>query len=64
MDIRELSIAHIDAIKKLMLDIFSKEPWNDVWTDEQLQLYVSELSDNKNSLSFGLFVNDNMIGMA
>ncbi len=64
MDIRELSIAHIDAIKKLMLDIFSKEPWNDAWTDEQLQLYVSELTDNKNSLSFGLFENDNMIGMA
>ncbi len=47
-----------------MVDIFSEEPWNDIWTDEQLHLYVSELIDNKNSLSFGLFENDNMIGMA
>ena len=47
-----------------MVDIFSKEPWNDTWTDEQLHLYVSELIENKNSLSFGLFENDHMIGMA
>lgn len=64
MDIREINIDHIDAIKKLMLDIFSKEPWNDTWTDDQLHLYVSELIENKISLSFGLFEDDNMIGMA
>ena len=28
------------------------------------ELYVSELINNKNSLSFGLFENNNMIGMA
>ena len=64
MNIRGINIDHIDAIKKLMVDIFSKEPWNDTWADEQLHLYVSELIDNKNSLSFGLFENDNMIGIA
>ena len=64
MDIRELNFYYIDTIKKLMVDIFSKEPWNDTWTDEQLHLYVSELINNKNSLSFGLFENNNMIGMA
>ena len=64
MDIREISINHINAVKMLMVDIFSKEPWNDTWTDEQLHLYVSELIENKNSLSFGLFENDHMIGMA
>ncbi len=64
MDIRELNLDHIDAIKRLMIDIFSKEPWNDTWTDEQLHLYVYEMIENKNSLSFGLFEDDNMIGMA
>lgn len=64
MDIRELNIYHNNAIKKLMVNIFSKEPWNDIWTHEQLHLYISELIENKNSLSFGLFENDNMIGMA
>lgn len=47
MDIREININYIDAIKKLMIDIFSKEPWNDTWTDAQLHLYVSELIENK-----------------
>ena len=64
MDIREINLDHIAAIKKLMIDIFSKEPWNDTWTDDQLHLYVSELIENKNSLSFGLFENNHMIGMA
>lgn len=64
MDIRELSIDNIENIKKLMLDIFSGEPWNDVWTDKQLHTYVSELTGNKNSLSFGVYLYGNLIGMA
>ena len=64
MDIRELSIDNIENIKKLMLDIFSGEPWNDVWTDKQLHAYVSELTGNKNSLSFGVYLDGNLIGMA
>ena len=47
-----------------MLDIFSGEPWNDVWTDKQQHAYVSELIENKNSLSFGVYLDGNLIGMA
>lgn len=64
MDIRELDSGDIEKIKKLMLDIFSGEPWNDVWTDKQLHAYVSELIENKNSLSFGVYLDGNLIGMA
>ena len=65
MNIREINIDHIDAIKKLMVDIFSKEPWNDTWADEQLHLYVSELIDNKNSLSpLGYLEEDTFMGNA
>ena len=64
MDIRELNSGDIEKIKKLMLDIFSGEPWNDVWTDKQLHAYVSELIENKNSLSFGVYLDGNLIGMA
>lgn len=36
MELRKLSIKNIEEIKKLILEIFSGEPWNDTWTDEQL----------------------------
>ena len=47
-----------------MLDIFSVDPWNDAWTDEQLHTYISELIGNKNSLSYGIYQHDTLIGMA
>lgn len=64
MDIRELTIANIEAIKTLMLGIFSKAPREDRWTNEQLHAYVSELIGNKNSLSFGAYKDEILIGMA
>ncbi len=64
MEIRELTICNIESIKKLMLAIFSKEPWNDTWTEEQLHLYIRELIDNRNSLSFGIYEDEALIGMA
>lgn len=64
MNIQQLDIRNIEAIKKLMLDIFSVDPWNDAWTDEQLHTYISELIGNKNSLSYGLYKNEMLIGMA
>ncbi len=36
MHIKELNVNDIEIIKDLMPGIFSKEPWNDEWTDEQL----------------------------
>lgn len=64
MEIRELNINHIDDIKNVILNIFSKDPWNDKWTEEQLHLYISELISNKNSLSFGLYENQVLIGIS
>ncbi len=64
MDIRELSMDHIAAVRKLMLSIFTKPPWNDVWTDAQLRAYISELMGNPNSLSFGVYQDGQLIGMA
>ena len=64
MVIRELDITYIEAIEKLMADIFCREPWNDTWSGRQLHAYITELMENKNSLAFGLFQDENMIGMA
>ena len=64
MPIQELNADYMDAIKKRMLDIFSGPPWYDAWTDEQLHAYISEWIGNKNALSFGLFQNGRLIGIA
>lgn len=43
MEIRELGLEQTEEIKRLMVKIFSKETWNDMWTDTQLHAYVLEL---------------------
>lgn len=41
MEIRELTVANIDDIKAVILETFSKEPWNDDWSDgQQFHLYI------------------------
>ncbi len=64
MNIQELSMEHIEDIKKLMLDVFSGNPWNDRWTDERLHAYIFELIGSNNSLSFGIYQDDALMGMA
>lgn len=64
MTLKRFTISDVETIKKLMLDIFSGEPWNDVWTDAQLHRYVSELTGAENSLSFGLYQEGVPVGLA
>ena len=64
MEVHTLNLTDIEAVKKLMLLIFSIEPWNDRWTDEQLHAYITQLMGNVNSLAFGAFVDGNLVGMA
>lgn len=65
MEIRKLSTDNIEEIKFIIKETFSKEPWNDDWSDEQqFRSYILDLIDNKNSLSLGLFDNDNLIGVS
>ena len=52
MEISELSITDIDVIKNVILETFSREPWNDEWNDEkQFHSYIVDLIGNQNSLS-------------
>lgn len=44
-----------DEMKKLFLDVFCNEPWFDKWNKEQLDLYMKDLTENNNSLSFAIF---------
>ena len=62
--IKKLTIKDIDLIEKIIADAFSGEPWNDKWQDSaQLRQYITDVVDNKNSLSLGLFDNDEIIGV-
>ncbi len=64
MNIQELNMENIEEIKRLMVAIFSGEPWNDSWTDGQLHAYISQLIGNQNSLSFGVYRDGALIGLA
>lgn len=55
---------HLSKIRSAFLQIFSGEPWNDVWEDGQLKQYLCELIGNKNSLSFGLFDKNELIAIS
>ena len=58
MEIREMNMSDIESVKRLMIDMFSVERWNDVWTDDKLHAYVRELMGNEKSLSFDVHSDD------
>ncbi len=63
--IRKLTAESIDDIKELFTDVFMNEPWNDDWSDEeQLHRYIIDLTGNANSLTIGLFDNEELIGVS
>lgn len=64
-EIKELTIEKIDIIKSFFKDIFMREPWNDDWSDdEQLHQYITDIIGNRNSLAFGLFEEEQLLGLA
>lgn len=63
MQLCQLGINQIEEIKTLLMRIFSAPPWNDQWSDAQLQLYALELIGQSNSLSFGLSDDGILIGL-
>jgi aminoglycoside 6'-N-acetyltransferase I len=51
-------------IKKLFLSVFTSDPWNDKWDDSlQLDAYLDELMGNTNSLCYGLFAGESLVGI-
>lgn len=65
MEINELNVTDIDVIKTVILETFSREPWNDDWNDEQqFHSYIVDLIGNQNSLSLGLYEKGELIGVS
>lgn len=61
----QLHVSDLKKIKELFYSVFSLPPWNDDWSDEeQLNAYLLDLIDNKNSLAFGFYDNDELIGIS
>ena len=62
---KRIGINEIEIIKELFAGVFTIEPWNDDWSnEEQLNLYLSDLIGQGNSLTFGLFEDGKLIGVS
>lgn len=65
MEIREIGMAEIGAIKAVIDAAFSQPPWNDDWSDdENFTQYIIDVIGNGNSLCFGLFLRGELIGVS
>lgn len=65
VELRKLNCDHMKEIKTFFVEIFTKEPWNDDWSnEEQLHAYINDLIGNHNSLVLGLFEDGNMVGLS
>ena len=64
-DFKRIGMNEIELIKELYISVFTIEPWNDDWSDrKQLDLYLSDLVGQSNSLTYGLFENEQLIGVS
>ena len=62
---KRIGMGEIELIKELFLGVFTIEPWNDDWSNqEQLDLYLSDLVGQSNSLAYGLFEGEKLIGVS
>ena len=70
MKIQELNnVKDFEKVKDVFYRTFSSELWFDDWSDKkQLNLYIHDLLDQNNSLSFDLFIEENgneiLVGLA
>lgn len=62
---RRIGMDEFEQVKELFYSVFTAEPWNDDWSDEeQLKLYLRDLMAQQNSLTFGLFEDGCLTGVS
>ncbi|MDO5157012.1 MAG: GNAT family N-acetyltransferase [Eubacteriales bacterium] len=65
IDFKRIGMNEIEMIKDLFFSVFTTEPWNDDWSDQkQLDLYLQDLVGQSNSLTYGLFEDDKLVGVS
>lgn len=61
----KIGMDQIEEIKELFVSVFTDDPWNDDWSEqEQLHLYLIDLIGQSNSLTYGLFEGNKLIGLS
>ena len=64
-ELKRIGLNEKAQIKKLFKDVFTNEPWNDDWSDEeQLNMYMNDLIGQSYSLTYGLYDSDDLIGLS
>ena len=62
MELSKLTVADREIITELFRDVFTNEPWNDDWSDgDQLYAYITDLTGQSYSLTFGYFDGDQLV---
>ena len=65
LKLKRLYIEDKEAITNVFTGVFTKEPWNDDWSDKnQLDMYINDLVGQGYSLTYGLYDDDELIGIA
>ncbi|MDG3136650.1 GNAT family N-acetyltransferase [Streptococcus suis] len=65
MELKELTVADMEMVKELFLSVFSQEPWNDDWSDEeQLNRYIGNLLVHPRALCFGMLDQGSLIALS
>ena len=65
LNLKRLTIKDKKIITDVFTSVFTKEPWNDDWSDtNQLDMYINDLVGQYYSLTYGLFDDDELIGIA
>ncbi len=64
-ELKRIGTGETEEIKELFLRVFTAEPWKDDWSDrEQLNAYIHDLTGQSNSLTFGLYEGEKLIGVS
>lgn len=64
-ELKRLSLDDKETIKDVFVSVFTKEPWNDDWSDkEQLDMYINDLIGQGYSLTYGLYEDNELIGIS
>ena len=63
--VKRLSINDKEIIKNLFTSVFTIAPWYDDWSDtNQLDMYINDLVGQGYSLTYGLFDDNELIGIS
>ena len=65
LNLKRLTIKDKEIITDVFISVFTKEPWNDDWSNtNQLDMYINDLVGQGYSLTYGLFDDNELIGIS